>query len=53
VAGDKKIIALFQEKLVQDSSQDCAEAEDCDHFDCNEENCPHINCSEIDEEEVS
>lgn len=53
VAGDKKIIALFQEKLTQDSSQDCSEPEECDHFDCNEENCPHLNCSEIDDDDVS
>ncbi|HKL44002.1 MAG TPA: cytochrome c biogenesis protein [Candidatus Absconditabacterales bacterium] len=53
VAGDKKIIGLFEEKIAQDEYQICDNPEDCDHFDCNEENCPHINCSQIDDEEVS
>jgi len=37
VAGDKKIISFFQEKL---------DAED-DSFECNQENCPDLNCWEI------
>lgn len=53
VAGDKKIISLFQEKIEQDSLQVCEDPEDCDHFDCNVENCPHLNCSEINHEDIS
>jgi hypothetical protein len=53
VAGDKKIISLFKEKISQDEAQDCSGTGECDHFDCNEENCPHLNCSEIDNEDIS
>lgn len=53
VAGDKKIIWFFQEKLIQDSTKVCEEWEDCPHFDCNDENCPHLNCGEIDEKDIS
>ncbi|HOG15458.1 MAG TPA: cytochrome c biogenesis protein [Candidatus Absconditabacterales bacterium] len=53
VAGDKKIIGFFQEKLTQDSSKVCAEGEDCSNFVCNDENCPHLNCGEIDDKDIS
>ena len=53
VAGDKKIIWFFQEKLIQDSTKVCEGWEDCPHFDCNDENCPHLNCGEIDEKDIS
>ena len=53
VAGDKKIISLFQEKLEQDSLQSCEDPENCPHFDCNMESCPHLNCSQIDHEDIS
>lgn len=53
VAGDKKIIWFFQEKLAQDADKVCEEWEDCSNFECNEENCPHLNCWEINEQDIS
>lgn len=52
VAGDKKIIWFFQEKIAQDELSSC-EWNDCESFECNDENCPHLNCGQIDQDDIS